>query len=96
MRFEKGEKKVSGFELGSIASKSMHFTIYATEIGVKQASFYSVAHPNHTFVGVSLNRHSQVSTSCLEIIRKLFHGVFIVHSGLINALGRVLLFNLLS
>ncbi len=40
----KREKKSSakgGFELGLIASKSMHFTIYATETNVEWASFFN-------------------------------------------------------
>ncbi len=44
------------FELGSIASKSMRFTIYATETDVEQVSCFSVDYPNHTLVGgVSVN-----------------------------------------
>ncbi len=44
MRFEKGEKSLAkgGFELGSIALKSMRLTIYATETDVKYLSFFSV------------------------------------------------------
>ncbi len=60
MRYEilKGEKSLAKgrFELGSIASKSMHLTIYATETNVKLASFFSVDYPNHKLVGrVSVN-----------------------------------------
>ncbi len=53
MRFEKGEKSLAKgkFELGSIASKSTHFTIYATETDVKQVPFFSVDYRNPTLVG---------------------------------------------
>ncbi len=53
MRFEKGDFFLAKgrFELGSIASKSMHITIYTTETDVEQASFFSVDYPNHTLVG---------------------------------------------
>ncbi len=53
MRFEKGGKKSSansGFELWSIASKSMRLTIYATETDVEWV-FFNVDYPNHTLVG---------------------------------------------
>ncbi len=42
MRFEKGEIKLGGLELGSIASKSMCLIIYVTETDAKRASFLSV------------------------------------------------------
>ncbi len=45
MRFEKGEKKFGGLELGSIVSKSMCLTIYATEGDVYQASFIVLTIP---------------------------------------------------
>ncbi len=53
MRYEiwKGRKKSSAkavLELGSIASKSTHFTIYATETDAKRASFFNVDYLNHT------------------------------------------------
>ncbi len=55
----KGRKLKSAkgrFELGSIVSKCMHFTIYTTETDVKWACFCSVDYPNHTLVGgVSVN-----------------------------------------
>ncbi len=58
MRFER-EKKSSakgGFKLGSIASKCMRLTIYATETDVKQPSFFSLDYTNHMLVGgVSVN-----------------------------------------
>ncbi len=79
----KREKKSSAkgeFELGSIVSKSMCFTIYATEADVKWVSFFSVDCPNHTLVGgvsvnslcqqgglfaLSVNRHSVFLFICM-------------------------------
>ncbi len=86
MRYEisKGRKKSlakGGFELGSIASKRTHLTIYVTETDDQQASFFSVDYPNHTLVGgvsvnslcqqgglfaLSVNRHSDLKKLLMQ------------------------------
>ncbi len=63
MRFQNGEKSLAkgGFELGSIASKSSHLSIYSTPLKLMlNECVFSVDYPNHTLVGeVTVNRLCQ-------------------------------------
>ncbi len=83
---EKESSAKGGFELGSIASKSMHLTHYTIETDAEWAAFFSVDSPNHMLVGgVSVNSLCQqggllalsVNRLCLIIwVRLVFENMF--------------------
>ncbi len=87
LKMEKNNSAKGGFELGSVASKSIRVTIYATETDVGWASFCSLDSPNHTLVGgvsinslcqqggpfaLSVNRHSQKGNRTSRCVNHIY------------------------